>query len=89
MLLYLSVLEAVRQLVGILSRLAHRGERSGSAQSRTPELHPLRPGRPKTLGEMLASLPRLTPEEVDSFAEDLQKVRAELNRLPLQDPWGV
>lgn len=56
-------------------------------RSAEDEPRPLPPGEAKTPGEVLVSLPRLTPEEADSFAEDLRKVRTELNRLPTRDPW--
>lgn len=45
--------------------------------------------RGQTLDEMLVSLPRLSREEADSFAKDLEKIRAELNRSPVRDPWGA
>lgn len=50
---------------------------------------PLPPGKAKTLSELLASLPRLTPEEADSFGEDLLMARTELNRLPVRDRWDA
>ena len=61
--LHLSILQAIRHLVESLDRFAHRGERFVSIQGRKPDAvpRPLPPGQPKTLVEMLASLPRLTP----------------------------
>lgn len=53
------------------------------------QLRPLLPGETKTLGDLLASLPRLTPEEADRFAEDLGNIRTKLNGLPARDHWEV
>ena len=39
------------------------------------------------LADFLDSLPRLTAEEADAFASDIEAARADENRLPIRDPW--
>jgi predicted RNase H-like HicB family nuclease len=79
--------------VPILNGLSTFGETREEALDNTREaiLGYLEAARKEqmNLGEMLASLPRLTPEEADSFAEDLRQARVELNRFHARDPWGV
>jgi antitoxin (DNA-binding transcriptional repressor) of toxin-antitoxin stability system len=40
------------------------------------------------LPQILASLPRLSPEDLASFESDLAKARDDLDRVPIRDPWG-
>jgi antitoxin (DNA-binding transcriptional repressor) of toxin-antitoxin stability system len=74
-----------------LDRVVRRGERFVLMLGDQPvaELRPATPVR--RLGEppeLLASLPRLSPEELDSFESDLEKARNELSSLSVRDPWG-
>ena len=39
------------------------------------------------LAALLASLPRLSPEEVNTFARDLARARSELAAAEARDPW--
>jgi len=48
------------------------------------------PGR-RLLSELpalMAALPHLTAEELESFSQDLSAARAELNRAPDRDSWA-
>ena len=71
-------------------RRVGRGERFVLMQGKTPvaELRPMTPGRKlRELPEILASLPHLSPEELDTFESDLAEARSDLLRVPLPDPW--
>ncbi len=86
----LSVTEMVRGFADYMNRVAYRGERFVLVKGRKPiaEVRPIAAGR--LLGELeavLQSLPRLTPAEAESFAADLDAVRATLANQGLRDPW--
>ena len=78
----ISVTEAVRNFADFINRVAYRGEefvleRGGRPVARlvpTPQA-----GRLGDLPELLANVPRLTPEEAESLSRDLE---ADLNGLP-------
>jgi hypothetical protein len=40
------------------------------------------------LPSLMAALPHLTTEELESFSQDLAATRAELNRAPDRDSWA-
>jgi antitoxin (DNA-binding transcriptional repressor) of toxin-antitoxin stability system len=85
-----TVTEVARNFADYVNRVAYGGERfilmrGGKAVA---ELVPVPAGKPLSeLPELLASLPHLSQEEAESFEKDLAAARAELNRLPVQDPW--
>ncbi len=73
-----------------VNRVAYRGERFILLRGRKPvaELRPIPAGR--LLGEldaMLRSLPRLTPDEAEDFATDIDAARAELPKQGSGDTW--
>jgi len=37
--------------------------------------------------EIFRSRPRLTPEEAEAFARDIEEAREEMNKRPIRDPW--
>lgn len=87
----LSVTEVVRSFSDYVNRVAYRGERFILLKGRkaVAELRPVPVGR--SLGELedlLRSLPRLEPDEVASFAADLDAARATLAHEELRNPWG-
>ncbi len=86
----LSVTEMVRGFADYMNRVAYRGERFVLVKGRKPiaEIRPIAAGR--LLGELeavLQSLPQLTPAEAESFAADLDAMRATLADQGLRDPW--
>ncbi len=73
-----------------LDRVVRRSERFVLMLDGQPvaELRPVTPVRRLgELPELLASLPHLSPEELDSFESDLEEARNELSRLAVRDPW--
>ncbi len=85
-----SVTEVARNFSEYINRVAHGGERFLLMRGRRPvaELRPVPRGRPVSeLPEILRSLPRLSPDEAEAFAADLEAAREELARLPERDPW--
>ncbi len=86
-----TVSEVARNFSEYLDRVVHRGERFVLMLDEEPvaELRPVaRVRRLGELPELLASLPRLSPEELDSFESDLTEARNELGRFVVRDPWG-
>ena len=86
----LSVTELARNFSEYVNRVLYRRERFVLMRGNRPvaELRPVPEGR--TLGDLqkiLASLPHLTPEEANEFAEDLKAARTELAEQKIRDPW--
>lgn len=86
-----SVTEVARNFAEYINRVAFRGERFTLMRGSKPvaELRPVPAG--KRLGELpalLASLPRLSPEDASALTEDLEATRADLREQPLRDPWA-
>jgi antitoxin (DNA-binding transcriptional repressor) of toxin-antitoxin stability system len=86
-----SVTEVARHFADYINRVAFRGERFTLMRGNKPvaELRPVPAGR--RLGELpdlLASLPRLSPEDTAAFGDDLEAARRELAEVPLRDPWA-
>jgi antitoxin (DNA-binding transcriptional repressor) of toxin-antitoxin stability system len=87
-----TVTEVLRNFSDYINRVAYRGERfvltrGGRAVA---ELVPAPPAgrRLAELPAVLASLPRLGPEEAESFADDLERIRAPAEATMPGDPWG-
>ncbi len=85
-----SVTEVARNFAEYINRVAFRGERfvlirGGRAVA---ELRPVPAGRRVAeLPDILAGIPRLSPEEAAAFEADLEAARAEMARLVPRDPW--
>lgn len=86
-----SVTEVARNFADYINRVAFRGERFTLMRGSKPvaELRPVPAGkRLAELPDLLASLPRLSPEDASKLAKDLEVARTELGEQPLQDPWA-
>jgi antitoxin (DNA-binding transcriptional repressor) of toxin-antitoxin stability system len=86
-----SVTEVARNFAEYIDRVAFHGERFVLMRGRRPvaELRPVPAGmRLGELPELLASLPRLAPEEAGALADDLATARDELGSGPEHDPWA-
>jgi len=84
--------ELARNLRHYLNRVAFRGDRFTVLRGGEPvaELTPVPRGvRIGDLPEIFRNLPHLAPEEARSFGDDLDAVRAELNRVLPRDPWEL
>jgi hypothetical protein len=56
--------------------------------STTDPATPSTPGlKVRDLPAFFASLPRLSPEEAESFGADIERARAELESIGIRDPW--
>jgi len=85
-----SVTDVARNFADYINRVAFGGERFILMRGKKPvaELRPIAMGRRLgDLPELLASLPRLSEEEADAFADDLNRARADLDAQVLRDPW--
>lgn len=52
------------------------------------EIRPVsKPKSERTLGEVFAALPHLTPEEAEAFGHDIDEARKAADRIPMRDPW--
>jgi antitoxin (DNA-binding transcriptional repressor) of toxin-antitoxin stability system len=85
-----TVTEVARNFAEYINRVVFHGERFVLVRGRraVAELRPVPGGR--RLGELpalLASLPRLTPDEVDALERDWSEARNELRSLVPGDPW--
>ena len=68
-----------------------RGERFELMRGGKPvaELRPVTAARRLgELPEIMASLPHLSPEDLETFESDLVEARDKLSRAPARDPWG-
>ncbi|CAN5857886.1 hypothetical protein BH23GEM5_BH23GEM5_16710 [soil metagenome] len=86
-----SVTEVARNFADYINRVAFRGERFTLMRGNKPvaELRPVPSGRRLgELPELLASLPRLSPDDASALAEDIEAARSELSEQPLSDPWA-
>jgi antitoxin (DNA-binding transcriptional repressor) of toxin-antitoxin stability system len=87
----LTVTEIIRHFSDYLNRVAYRHEAFILRRGRkaVAELRPVPSGR--RLGDLpkiLASLPRLSEREAESFAEDVNRSRETRQRETLRDPWA-
>jgi antitoxin (DNA-binding transcriptional repressor) of toxin-antitoxin stability system len=86
-----SVTEVARNFADYINRVAFRGEQFTLMRGNKPvaELRPVPSGRRLgELPELLASLPRLSPDDAAALAEDIEAARSELSEQPLSDPWA-
>ena len=87
----LTATQLARQLADVLNRVAYRRESFVVTRGKRPlaELRPLPVGtRLADLPAVLATLPRLQPEDAEAFAADLDAARADLPNLEARDPWA-
>lgn len=85
-----TVTEVARNFAEYINRVAYRGEHFVLMRGKRPvaELRPVPAGRRLgELPELLSSLPRLSAEDLDSLAVDLERAREEISRVPVRDPW--
>lgn len=85
-----TVTDILRNFTDYISRVAYRGESFVLIRGGKPvaELSPLPRGtRLGELPALLESLPRLTDEEAEALARDVESARAELGPAPTGDPW--
>jgi len=89
---HLTVTEAVRNFSEIIGRVRFHGERFVLTKGGKPvaELGPAGAAARVRLGEVpaiLAGLPHLEPEDAERFAQDLERSRQALGRIPPKGPW--
>ncbi len=85
-----SVIEVAENFSEYINRVGC-GERFVLMQGKTPvaELRPVTSERRlRELPEILASLPQLSPEDLEAFESDLAEARSDLLHVPIRDPWG-
>ena len=87
----LTATEASRNFSEILGRVHLRGEsflltRHGRVIAQLAPAEPSKVVRLGDLGEVLASLPRLEPDDADRFERDIERGRGRL-KAP-RDPWA-
>ncbi len=90
MALALTVTEVARHFAEYVNRVAYRKESFVLIRGNKPvaELRPvLLGGRLAELPALLASLPKLSADDVDSFASDIDAAREELAHLEVRDQW--
>ncbi|MBF0351152.1 MAG: hypothetical protein HQM11_08965 [SAR324 cluster bacterium] len=86
----ITITEISRNLSDFINRVTYRGEYFTILRGKkaVAEIRPVPSG--KTLGDMkriLNALPQLSPQEIESFEQDLENIRKEGNREMLGDPW--
>ena len=86
----LSVTELARNFSDFVDRVHHRGESFVVTRGKRPvaELRPVPTGRRLAdLPALLASLPRLSPQDCDDWEADLDAARRQLAEVEMADPW--
>jgi prevent-host-death family protein len=82
--------EASRNLSDYLNRVAYGGE-TFVIKRGNKVVAQLIPAKPPVLGndlpEIFANMPRLSPEEAEAFARDIEEGRDWLRKMPHEDPW--
>lgn len=88
----ITVTELLRNFRDYIGRVTHGGERFllSRGGETVAELRGVASGRTlDELPDVLASLPRLSAEDADGFARDLETARAELDgAAEPRDPWA-
>lgn len=77
----ITITRLARNLADFVNRVAYRGERFTIVRGTrvVAELIPAPSGRMRSeLPELLAELPRLSPEEAEAFAADMEEARRSL-----------
>ena len=88
--LALTVTEVARHFAEYVNRVAYRKESFVLIRGNKPvaELRPVPSGgRLAELPALLASLPRLSADDIDAFASDIDAARDELAHLEVRDQW--
>ena len=91
MIIKATVTEILRNFSDYVNRVAYRGERFTLLRGGKPvaELAPVPLGmRLGDLPNLLASLPRLSEEEVEAYASDMEEGRRQLSEIGVDDPWA-
>lgn len=86
-----SVTDVARNFAEYLNRVAYRGESFTLTRGGKPvaELTPVPRGvRVSDLPAILASLPKLSAEELESFAADIEEGRPRPSDDDFRDPWA-
>jgi antitoxin (DNA-binding transcriptional repressor) of toxin-antitoxin stability system len=86
----LTVTEMARRFAEYINRVTYRGESFILTKGNKPvaEIRPLPVGRKLSeLPSIMASIPHLSPDDVESFATDVYSGIEEMNKLPVRDPW--
>ncbi len=86
----LTVTEMARSFAEYINRVAYRGESFILTRGNRPvaEIRPLSSGRKLSeLPAIMASIPRLSPEDAEAFAKDVYEGIEAMNRLPVRNPW--
>jgi antitoxin (DNA-binding transcriptional repressor) of toxin-antitoxin stability system len=86
-----TVTDVSRNSSDYVNRVAHRDERLVLLRGGKPvaKLSPVPSGtRLRELPALLRSLPHLSRDEADAFAEDLARARDELGGEDSRDPWA-
>lgn len=86
----LTVTEMARSFAEYINRVTYRGESFVLTKGNKPvaEIRPLPAGRKLSeLAEILASGPRLHPDDVEAFAKDVYEGIEAMNKMPVRDPW--
>ena len=85
-----SVTEVARNFAEYVNRVAYRGESFTLTRGGKPvaELKPVPSGvRVEDLPAIFASLPKLSAEELESFAADIEEGRPRASDDDFRDPW--
>jgi antitoxin (DNA-binding transcriptional repressor) of toxin-antitoxin stability system len=85
-----SVTDFLRNFSDYINRVSYRNERFLLMRGGKPvaEVSPVAPARRLgELPELLASLPRLSEEDAQALARDLERARSEMDEGGLRDPW--
>jgi prevent-host-death family protein len=91
MIIRVTVTEVFRNFSEYVNRVVYRGDRFTLTRGGKPvaELGPVPAGtRLGELPALLDALPRLSPEEAEAFAADLDRAREELEAEPPGSPWA-
>lgn len=87
-----TVTDVLRNFSDYVNRVAYRGERFVLTRGgkEVAELVPTVPAgsRLADLPQAFRSLPRLDTSDADAFADDLDRIRGEMNQETPRDAWG-
>ena len=86
----ISITHLARNLADIVNRVAYRGERFTVVRGKRPVAEVIPAPRGRRLAELpgiLAGLPRLSAEDVEHFAHDVDEARRRVGSEET-DPWA-